>query len=134
MKDLEELKEVADVDENGNIVNVKSAGALLLMLKSLMAKNPNELLASEKKALSKIKSYYSGKFKNKVDGVEGKIKSTLESLADKVESKGFELIAPAVSPLLGFEYNKDGDYYYTNKHSLQSHGGYMDAYEEVDQF
>ncbi|MBC1533125.1 DUF4474 domain-containing protein [Listeria seeligeri] len=33
--------------------------------------------------------------------------------------------------LLGFEYNESSDYYYTNEHSIQSYGGFMDFYDEA---
>lgn len=50
---------------------------------------------------------------------------------DNLEEKLFSANASWISPLLGFEYNAQNDYYYTNKHSIQSIGGFNDLFDKA---
>ncbi|WP_170922918.1 hypothetical protein A5821_000097 [Enterococcus sp. 7F3_DIV0205] len=49
---------------------------------------------------------------------------------NEIETTLFSFFSPIISPFLGFQYNMDKDYYYTNKHSIQSMGGFMDLFDE----
>ncbi|MFK4568354.1 DUF4474 domain-containing protein [Enterococcus sp. UD-01] len=48
-----------------------------------------------------------------------------------LEQNLFNANAFWISPFLGFEYNKQKDYYYTNKHSIQHIGGFNDFFDMV---
>ena len=66
--------------------------------------------------------------------INKEINKLLTKLPNGIEALAFFAVSPVVSPVLGFEYNAKGDYYYTNKHSIQSIGGFMDFYDKVGPF
>ncbi|GAB2022633.1 hypothetical protein RyT2_17070 [Pseudolactococcus yaeyamensis] len=60
------------------------------------------------------------------DSFSGK---TTQEIKELLERGGFDSVKGLVSQHLGFEYQPDGDYYYTNEHSLQSQFGFGDNFE-----
>lgn len=107
IKNKEMLEEYADIDANGNITNLHLSKLSELLWK---AKDPESLSVEEKYVLLKI-------YQHMID-------------ANTYEKALFEKLSGVITPILGFTYNEAGDYYYTNEHSLQSHGGFMDLFDE----
>ncbi|WP_099225261.1 T7SS effector LXG polymorphic toxin [Listeria costaricensis] len=101
-----ELAAIADMDKEGNITGVKWTELANLL------RRPDQLT---KEQIEAIKMLWAAR----------------GSIANQREQDLFNLFSPIISPLLGFEYNGSGDYYYTNEHSIQSYGGFMDFYDEA---
>ncbi|EAC8433357.1 DUF4474 domain-containing protein [Listeria monocytogenes] len=105
-RDKKALEEIAVMDENGTIIGVNWERVAQLL------REPNKLTSERLRALQIL---WNSRF----------------DVIDEYERGFFAFFAPIISPLLGFEYNQDNDYYFTNEHSLQRYGGFMDFYDDA---
>lgn len=129
-KSNEALNKLCNVDENGDIISVKWVELCILL------KNPKDITEYEKRALERIWDYDSKKFDlyyQKLIFYNDYFNLGLNIEKDKemASIKAFDKLSLIISPVIGFEYNYESNYYYTNKHSIQSYCGFMDLYDEL---
>lgn len=106
MEVQKELATIADMDKEGNITGVNWTALANLL------RHPDKLTEEQIEAIRLLWA-------------------ARGSIVNQREQDLFNLFSPIISPLLGFEYNESSDYYYTNEHSIQSYGGFMDFYDEA---
>jgi len=63
--------------------------------------------------------------------VSTNINTNWTAFLNKIEENLFNANSKWITPLLGFQYNKNKDYYFTNKHSIQSIGGFNDLFDKL---